>query len=238
MTKQRAEVLLVDDDRELNWQLGRGLLRAGYSVTTCLDGEEAIGVLSTRRADVVVTDIAMPRGSGLAVTDWVRQNRLEIPVVVMTALGSPMMKELCLVKGAAHYLEKPVDISRLVDILADLTRGTAFRATLNDFDLLDYLQLAIISGKQVLIEVVSSEGQTGLIFLDRGSVLHADCGALTGEEAFYRCTSFSRGRFMNLPWRKPGIVTVDKPGEYLLLQAARRRDEAGATLLTDTDWAD
>lgn len=235
MGEHKREVLVVDDDWEVNWQLGRALLRAGYSVMTCLDGEEAISVLTAQPVDAVVTDLALPRCSGLAITDWVRKNRPEIPVVAMTGIGSPMMKELSLIKGALHYLEKPVDSSLLIDILAELTKTDTFRGTLNDLDLLDYLQLAIISGKQVLIEVVSSDGQKGLIFVDRGKVLHACCGALTGEEAFYRCANFKGGRFANLPWVEPEVITVNKPGEFLLFQAARLRDEARADALVGTD---
>jgi hypothetical protein len=51
------------------------------------------------------------------------------------------------------------------------------------------------------------------------------CGDLEGEEALYRCLGFSGGSFSSLPWREPERVTINKPGELLLLEAARRRDE-------------
>jgi CheY-like chemotaxis protein len=55
--------------------------------------------------------------------------------------------------------------------------------------------------------------------------VHASCGELEGEAAFYECLSFAGGSFVDLDWTDPESNTVDKPGEFLLLEAAQRRDE-------------
>jgi hypothetical protein len=88
------------------------------------------------------------------------------------------------------------------------------------------MQLMMLSGKQAVVEVVSREGERGLLFIDSGSVRHAKCGELAGEDALFRCLSFAGGTFANLPWTEPEETTIHKPGDFLLMEAARKRDEA------------
>jgi CheY-like chemotaxis protein len=226
MTDPERQILIVEDDPEITWALGLVLLREGFSVTTCADGEEAISILASRAFDFVITDIALPRGSGLAITDWVRKHRPGLRVVVMTALGSPMMKELSLLKGAIYYLEKPIDPHLFLEILSGPDKSKAFCGAIHDVGLLDYLQLLILSGKQVLLEILATNGESGQIFIDAGEVLHATCGELIGEEAFFRCVGFEGGRFENLNWQPPEKITINKPGQFLLFESARRKDES------------
>ncbi len=64
------------------------------------------------------------------------------------------------------------------------------------------------------------------MFLSDGLVVHAECGILQGEQALYRCLRFKEGTFKHLPWEEPEQVTINKPGEFLLMEAVRKRDEA------------
>jgi hypothetical protein len=82
-----------------------------------------------------------------------------------------------------------------------------------------------LASKQMVLEVIPRSGVRGLLFMDKGRICHAVCGDLEGEEAVYRCLSFRGGSFSNLPWREPERITIDSPTEFLLIQAARRRDE-------------
>lgn len=235
MSNLRGTVLLVDDDADIAWGVGRCLARAGYSVTTCGNGAEAIAVLESRSFDFLVTDIRMPEVSGFTLTDWIRKNRPETRVIVMTAYGSPEIRQLSLRKGAIQYLEKPVDPDLLIEILASTELKDVFTGIIDQIDLLDYLQLMMLTGRQVIVEVVSRNGDRGLLFVSSGSVIHATCGQLTGEEAFYHCLSFEGGSFANLPWQEPDQLTISRPGEFLLVEAARKRDETRGDLASDAD---
>jgi hypothetical protein len=53
-------------------------------------------------------------------------------------------------------------------------------------------------------------------------IVHAKCGQLEGEDAVYLCTNFSGGKFLHRPWRDPEIISIDKPGEFLLIEAVRK----------------
>jgi ActR/RegA family two-component response regulator len=221
-------ILLVDDDHDIMWGVGRCLTRAGFTVTTCADGGEAISLLNAREFDVLITDIRMPTVNGLVLIDWVRQNRPSMRIVVMTGFGSPAIRHLSLGKGAMLYLEKPVDPDLLIDALSSYEDKSAFAGSIDQIDILDYLQLMILTGRQVVLDVRATDGRHGVVFIYNGEIIHAISDDLEGEEALYRCLGFEGGTFSNLPWRDPEAVTIRKPGDFLLMEAARKRDEARA----------
>ncbi len=210
---------------KLVWVVGKYLTKAGYAITTCADGAEAINLLESREVDCVVTDIKMPNVNGVALVEWLRRNRPGTKVVVMTAFGSPFVRELVLGKGAMLYLEKPVDPQLLVDVISRKDQKAAFSGTISDIDIMDYLQLMVLAGKRAVIEILSREGTRGLVFVYDGRIVHATCGEAQGEEALYRCLTFAGGSFSNLPWKSPDRQTINKPSEFLLIEASRQRDE-------------
>ncbi|MCP4680457.1 MAG: response regulator [Deltaproteobacteria bacterium] len=110
-------ILLADDDPSQLNGVSRYLSRAGFSVMTCEDGEEAIAALEGMPFDVLISDVQMPKTNGLALADWVICNRPAIRIVIMTAFGSSVIYQSAMRKGATLYLEKPVDPKLLVEIL-------------------------------------------------------------------------------------------------------------------------
>lgn len=228
MMTQKQSILLVDDDPEVVWALGRYFTRAGFPVTTCGDGAEAIGLLESRHFDTVITDIQLPQLNGLAVVDWLRENRSDTRAVVITAFGGPSIRNLSIAKGAILYVEKPVDPDLLAETLSSSEAETAFSGNIDNIDILDYLQLMMLTGRKIVLEVTCKDGDQGVIFIDNGEVKHAKCRELEGEEALYKCLCFEGGSFVNLPWTDPDKVTVTKPGDFLLFEAARKRDESRA----------
>jgi CheY-like chemotaxis protein len=223
---EKTSVLLVDHDPEASWEIGRRLTRAGYAVTACADGAEALSLLEYRDFAIMITEIRLAGLSGLELMDWVRENRHNLKVVVVTSIGSPAVRNLCLTKGAVLYLEKPVEPELIIDVLSASTGKDVFSGSIDQIDILDYVQLMLLSGRQVVLEVLSRDGRQCHLFIEKGRVKHAECDTLAGEEAFFQCLAFAGGSFANLPWREPAHVTIEKPGEFLLMEAARKRDEA------------
>jgi len=83
----------------------------------------------------------------------------------------------------------------------------------------------MLSGGRCVLEIVSHGKASCRLYFDRGNLVHAASETAKGEEAFYLCTKYQGGMFVNMPWIEPEEVTIDKPGDLLLLEAARRRDE-------------
>ena len=95
-------------------------------------------------------------------------------------------------------------------------------------DIIEYMQFVLLGGRKMILEVTSTLGTQGRLHVSEGQITHAECGVLKGEQAFYRCVCFREGTFRHLPWEEPGEGTINKPGEFLLMEAVRKRDEAWA----------
>ncbi len=225
MTARTRHILLVDDDPDVSWNIGRFLTRSNFKVITCGDGREALQILQKQTFDALVTDIQIPEISGLGLLDWTRRNRPSMTVVIMTAFGSPMMHNISIKKGAIIYLEKPLDPTVLVDVLRTSFKSDSFTGNVSDIDLIDYIQLLLITRRNTVIQVCSTCGKKGEIYVKDGDILHATCGNIIGEKAFCECLSFTGGNFASLPWKTPETQTIDKRGEHLLMEAARLTDE-------------
>jgi two-component system, response regulator, stage 0 sporulation protein F len=110
-------VLLVDDDTGQLESLGKCLNYAGFMTFTCEDGDEAIAAMEGFPIDIMICDVQMPRVNGLSVLKWVKENRPELKVILMTAFSSYELYQIATDNGAVMYMEKPIDPKLLVEIL-------------------------------------------------------------------------------------------------------------------------
>lgn len=106
-------VLVVDDERNMLTVMRMTLEEAGHRVLTAASGEEAVGLLRDPDLDVVLSDLKMPGMSGEEFVARCRQERPDVPVVVVTAYGSIRSAIECLQAGAADYLCKPFEPEEL-----------------------------------------------------------------------------------------------------------------------------
>ncbi|MFC1835172.1 PAS domain S-box protein [Thermodesulfobacteriota bacterium] len=235
VTEQRLRILLVDDDEPIVRIFEKGLKRLGQKPFPAFSGQQGLKILEDKEVDAVVCDLAMPGMNGWEVARVIHQMCLEKgipkpPFILLTGWAGQLAEEEILAHpDVDRIVEKPIKVSRLLEIVEREVQGAsaepAFAGRLDGIDLIEYMQLVMFTAKSMIVEVVMNRGARGLVYLDKGKICHATCGALEGEEAFYRCLNFVGGSFSNLPWREPERITVDKPGEYLLLEASRRRDE-------------
>src|ERR1700704_2764459 len=119
-------VLVVDDEQSLRKVLAATLQREGYEVTVCVDGEEAIAALERDGADVVVTDLVMPRMDGLTLLRKVVARHPDVPVIVVTAHGRVDSAVGAMKAGAFDFLAKPFDHEELKAIIAKAARQSDY----------------------------------------------------------------------------------------------------------------
>ena len=114
-----SRILLVEDN-EINREVAVGLLsEAGLFVDSAENGEAAIERLKNGRYDLVLMDIQMPVMDGLTATKQIRENPLwaQLPIVAMTANAMQQDQTACLAAGMNDFVPKPIDPSRLWEIL-------------------------------------------------------------------------------------------------------------------------
>ena len=121
--------LVVEDDPDLNRQLGRALEDAGYAVDTALDGEDGHFLGDTEPYDVVVLDLGLPKMDGVTVLERWRQGGKGFPVLILTARDRWSEKVAGFDAGADDYLTKPFHTEELLARLRALTRRAAGHTT-------------------------------------------------------------------------------------------------------------
>jgi EAL domain-containing protein (putative c-di-GMP-specific phosphodiesterase class I) len=117
MDQERGRVLVVDDDALLRKGYERALMHHGWTVETASDGLEAKERVKHGTFDVVVSDVQMPGYGGMQLLRGLREQGLEVPVILLT--GKPTMDSTlsAIEHGAFRYLLKPVSFERLEEVV-------------------------------------------------------------------------------------------------------------------------
>src|SRR5256712_5782940 len=121
-------VLVVDDEQSLRKVLAATLQREGYEVQVASNGEEALAALDRDGADVVVTDLVMPRMDGLSLLRKVVVSHPDVPVIVVTAHGRVDSAVEAMKAGAFDFVTKPFEHSELKTIIAKAARQSDLNA--------------------------------------------------------------------------------------------------------------
>lgn len=104
---EKSRILILDDEKNYLLVLEALLSDAGYAVTPINDPEMAVSYLEEAEVDVVITDMKMPKMSGLEVLQHVKRNSPSTPVLIMTAFGSIESAVEVMKYGAFDYITKP-----------------------------------------------------------------------------------------------------------------------------------
>jgi len=120
-----AEVLVVDDDQTVREVVVSYLKAAGHSVGEAADGAAALDAMRAKPADLVVLDLMMPGIDGLEVCRLLRKDGNDVPVIMLTALGSEQDRVVGLEIGADDYVTKPFSPRELVLRVDSILRRTA-----------------------------------------------------------------------------------------------------------------
>jgi two-component system, cell cycle sensor histidine kinase and response regulator CckA len=122
---QGQKVLLVEDDPATRQALLDSLILLNYEVVAASNGREALAILATKgdEVELVLSDTVMPEMGGVALYHALREQKLSIPIVLLT--GHPLSKEMENLQalGLAGWLPKPLDLANLSYLLAEILTG-------------------------------------------------------------------------------------------------------------------
>ncbi len=125
MTKPASNILIVEDEKLLNWSMVKSLSKLGFEVHPVFNGVEAMHQVQQARFDIVLLDYQLPDLDGLEVARRIRQAHPGVAIVLVTAF---QLSELDVTPGLIDaYLNKPVDLGELHRALLDLP-GVEVRA--------------------------------------------------------------------------------------------------------------
>ncbi len=116
------KILVLEDDESLRAVLRKRLTASGFTVECAADGEEGLAYLAAGSFDAVISDIMMPVMNGLEFLSAVRARKIDVPVILLTALDGSGDVVKGLDMGADDYIVKPFEFSELLARIRLVTR--------------------------------------------------------------------------------------------------------------------
>lgn len=110
----KSNILLVEDEENLHETLKLNLELEGYEVSSAFTGTEALKKVANEYFDLIIMDIMIPEVDGIAVTESIRVNNNEVPILMLSAKNASSDRVLGLKKGADDYLTKPFNLEELL----------------------------------------------------------------------------------------------------------------------------
>mgnify|MGYP000734202326 CR=1 FL=1 len=197
-----------------------------YGVRTAGNLQAALSVLTQDDIFVVIIAVETAETVGDHLLREIRAGYPHIDIIVLLPEDDPSLAAMVPEELNVRILHRPVDATVLRRELADQSNrpNQGFAGTLKNIQIDDLIQMCCLSMASLAIRVFKDNHQ-GTIYIQEGEVVHAACGSVTGEEAFYTILVWAGGRFETLDDTYSGTHTIEKSHEFLLMEAARRADE-------------
>lgn len=112
--KMSKRILIVDDEKSIVTLITYNIEKAGYETDVAYDGIEAMNSATQNQYDLIILDLMLPGMDGLEVCKQLRQNKIDTPILILTAKEDEFDKVLGLELGADDYLTKPFSPRELV----------------------------------------------------------------------------------------------------------------------------
>ncbi len=231
----RSQALLVDVDPEETTVLELRMIEQGFVVKTARSVEQALKILGEGTTDLVVSEIELGSGDGLALLSEARKQSWgkDVAWVIYSRRQERTVAQKAFELGVLDYVGKPASADVLVaklKALLDKASGASQRTTrgvsgsLREMGLPDMVQVLFHGRKSGRLQIRAPNG-TGEIHFAEGSVVDAIWADLRGETAFYAMLKFTDGDFALDPSFKANNRTINQSAEALLLEGMRRLDE-------------
>lgn len=118
-------ILVVEDEKDLNRIITKTLTKSGYTVDSCLDGDEVEHYLAGAEYDAILMDVMLPGKDGFSLVSNMRERGTDTPVLFLTARDSVADRVTGLDLGGDDYLVKPFDFDELLARIRAMTRKHA-----------------------------------------------------------------------------------------------------------------
>ena len=171
------KILVVEDEESLNEVIVKHLKKQGYSVDSCMDGNDASYHLDMSEYDAVLLDVMLPGKTGWEVLSEMRESGNDTPVMMLTARDSVDDKVKGLDEGADDYLTKPFSFEELMARIRMITRKRAGKHT----NVYQFEDLTVDSGAKTVeragekIDLSAKEfALLELLIMNKGMVLSRD----------------------------------------------------------------
>lgn len=218
-------ILIVDDEEEFALMISRRL--RGYSnyfnVITARNGEEAIRIIHSEEIDLIITDLMMPVIDGFELLAYISNNNLGLPIIVMTAYGTPAIENKINNLGALQYIQKPINFQELgkkiLDIFISFKNGYISGITLSSF-----LQLIEMEKKTCTL-YIKNRNKLGVLYFQKGTLVDAKTDLLRGLSAALEIICWENPKIEIEGACRKKINNINLSLYHILMEAFKNKDE-------------
>ncbi len=252
-----ATVLIVDDEDTARSFISAALSDSGFEPLEAGTLKEAHKVIETGSADIILLDLNLPDGSGLSLLDRIALENPSPPVILITAYGEVDTAVEAMKKGAQDFLQKPLDLERLIQAVERAREMVALRRELDLLRQSSTGQVEMIVGDTPEMQRVVKEAQRAansavsvLITGETGTgkevlaqairtmgpradkpFIPINCAALPDTMIELELFGHEAGAFTGAQKRKPGLIEVADGGILFLDEISSTKTEMQAKLL-------
>lgn len=238
---EQTNILVVDDELNVRQLLSKVLSKEGYRVYTACDGLEGLELLQTISIDIIISDIKMPRMTGLEFLHKVKELEPDIGFILITAFATTETAIEAIKNGAQDYVTKPFDFTEILTAVKKLTmtRQHTFKFGANaNMDTTDLKVKSKSPKMQQVLQMakqVAAAGSTVLLTGETGtgkevicSAIHrwsprndkplikVNCGAIPDNLLESELFGYEKGAFTGAVSAKPGRFEVADGGTIFL----------------------
>jgi len=252
-----ATILIVDDEETARSFVHEALSDAGYEAVEAGDLKTAHKVLDTGSADIVLLDLNLPDGSGMTLLDRISRENPSPPVILITAYGEVETAVEAMKMGAQDFLQKPLDLPRMLQAVERSREMVALRRELELLRQSSTGQVEMIVGDTPAMQRIVREAQRAaeasvsvLITGETGTgkevlaeairsmgpradkpFIPINCAALPDTMIESELFGHEAGAFTGAQKRKPGLIEVADGGILFLDEISSTKQQMQAKLL-------
>ena len=251
----RGQILIVDDHPPICKSLSDVVNRAGYEAHIANDGYEALAAIRKRPFSVILTDMRMPKMSGLEVLQKAKSIRPDVEVVIITAYANVDSEMEAMQNGAYDYIRKPFSMDSITAVIERAISNQPGRAIMplsetdnqvrqivtNDPQMLDILHKAKLAARTDTTVLIEGESGTGKELIARaihaysqrsgGQYVPVNCAAMPEGLIESELFGHERGAFTGAISRKIGKLEQAQGGTLLLDEVSEMAMPCQAKLL-------
>lgn len=128
---KERKILIIDDELDILKTTKYALEDAGYKVYTITNGEEGLMKLKTINPDLILLDLLLPGRTGFQIAQEIKSKDeyKNIPIIVISGKTADLDKYIAVKKGVVEYIEKPIDMDRLLFHINDILQNIKKEST-------------------------------------------------------------------------------------------------------------
>ena len=247
-----CKILIIDDDETITYTFKTILNDSQYELYFGKNGKEGLEILTKNSPDIVIADYKMPEMTGLEFIKAAKIIQPNTPVIIMSAFGDENTKQLFLKENAFHFVEKPFDFEKIIEIINSakkeyptptskkhqqlqtkfIGKSKKITSLFNNIDKINHTNISILiegesgTGKDLISEYIHKQSTH-----KNGPFICINCAAIPENLIESELFGYERGAFTGAENEKEGKFEIAQNGTLFLDEIGELNLQVQAKLL-------